>query len=430
MNRREILKTGAMLGVGATMPLALGRAIAAPHRTRFDWKVQPPALGGMNQAGIAGVRAAIARSIDSKLISGAVTAVARHGKLMMYDAQGYADIDARRPMRTDSLFRMMSSTKVVTSVAVLMMVDEGRIALDDPVSRFIPSFRGQRVAIRPAGAKDESGTTYVPANRDITVKDLLTHTSGLSSTREGIVPELNTLRDQARRTSLAEAVPGFGRNVLDFQPGTRWQYSPLDGMDTLLRLVELTSRTPADRFLRERIFEPLGMRSSFFHVPDDQRSRLVRIYKPIDGALVPQTWLFENQPRTYVSGAGGLVSDAHDMLNFELMLLQRGTFDGRRLLKPETVALMSRNHVGSLFADWIPPITGGFGFGLGVRIVEDETRGNGRAAGAFGWGGAYGTETWADPKLDMACVMLIQVDSAASSIKDDFTRALRKAIVA
>lgn len=430
MNRRDILKNGALLGGAALVPWAPNPALAVSSRSRFSWTVQPPAAAGMSEAGIAGVRAAIRRSIDAKLISGAVTAVARHGKLMVYDAQGYADIDARTPMRTDSLFRMMSSTKVITAVATLMMVEEGRMSLDDPVSRFIPTFRNQRVAIRPAGAKDESRTTYVPASRDITVRDLLTHTSGLSSTREGIVPELNTLREQTRRTSLAAAVPGFGRNLLDFQPGTKWQYSPLDGMDTLLRLVELTSKTPADRFLKERIFAPLGMRSSFFHVPESQRKRLVRIYKPVNGSLVPQTWLFENQPSTYISGAGGLISDAHDMLNFELMLLQGGSFDGRRLLKPETVALMSRNHVGSLFADWIPPITGGFGFGLGVRIVEDEKRGSGRAVGAFGWGGAYGTETWADPQLDMACVMLIQVDSAASSVKDDFARALRQAIVA
>lgn len=172
------------------------------------------------------------------------------------------------------------------------------------------------------------------------------------------------------------------------------------------------------------------MKSTYFNVPASEVGRLVKIYAAKDGTFEPRPWLFGEGPFKYFSGAGGLTSCAHDMLNFEVMLLNSGSFNGRRLLKPATVALMSQNHVGSLFADWIPFVTRGNGFGLGVSIVEDESRGAGRAVGAFGWGGAYGTETWADPKLDIAAVMLIQMDPAPPSPKSDFTKAIRKAIVA
>lgn len=201
-------------------------------------------------------------------------------------------------------------------------------------------------------------------------------------------------------------------------------------MDTLLYLVELVSGVPADRFLRDRIFEPLEMRSTWFNVPAAEQSRLVNIYAAKNRSFEQRPWLFGKGPFTYFSGAGGLTSCAQDLLNFELMLLGHGSFNGRRLLSRETVALMSRNHVGPLFADWIPSMTGGSGFGLGVSVVEDETRAYGRGQGAFGWGGAYGTESWADPKLDVAGVMMIQMDPAPPAPRMDLMRALRASIVA
>lgn len=422
--RRELLKLGAALGGCAALPQSITSALAASRPAAFGWKVQPAEAAGMTREGLDGVRAAIQKNIDAKLIAGAVTAVARHNKLVLFDAQGWADVEARKPMRTDSLFRMMSSTKVVTAVAVMMMVEEGKLALEDPVSKFIPSFHNQRVI---------SGTTTVPATRDITVKDLLTHTSGLSSGEQGVAAGTASLSNKVDRgpdATLASVVPQLGSNPLDFQPGTKFRYSPLDGMDTLLYLVELRSGMSAERFVKERILQPLDMRSTFFHLPKSQAQRLVNVYEAKDGKLNPRPGLLDKVPAHYTSGAGGLVSCAHDMLNFELMLLNWGTFNGRRLLKPDTVSLIARNHVGTLFSDWIPFITGGNGFGLSVRILEDEAKGGGRAVGAFGWGGAYGTETWADPKLDMACVMLIQMEPAAPNVKSDFAQALRRSIVA
>jgi CubicO group peptidase (beta-lactamase class C family) len=201
-------------------------------------------------------------------------------------------------------------------------------------------------------------------------------------------------------------------------------------MDTLLYLVELLSGVPADRFLQERLFQPLDMRNSFFNTPTAKRDKIVQLYSAKDGKLEPRQAVLDLGRSDYISGAGGLTSCAHDMLNFELMLLNGGSFNGRRLLRSETVALMSRDHAGKLFREWFPPLTGGNDFGLGVRILQDESKSDGRAVGAFGWGGAYGTETWADPKLDLAAVMLIQMDSGSNGVRVDFTRALRNAIVA
>lgn len=429
--RRDLLKLGATLAASAVAPSIVHAASAAGDK--FDWKLVAPESVGMSRTGLEAVRAAIQKNVDAKVISGAVTAIARHNKLVWFEAQGWANVGAGKPMQKDSLFRMMSSSKVITTIAVLMMIEEGKLSLDDPISKYIPSFKDQKVRVSPPGNTDPAKVSYEPARRDITVKDLLTHTSGLGSVVDGIVPPLNTLADQARagpNATLATVVPKYGTQPLGFQPGTKWRYSPLEGMDTLLYLVELRSGVPADRFLEERIFQPLDMRSTWFNVPGSAQNRLVDIYAAKGGAFETREWLFGKGPFTYFSGAGGLVSCAHDMLNFELMLLNRGSFNGRRLLKPETVALMSRNHVGTMFADWIPFITSGSGFGLGVSVLEDEARGNGRAPGAFGWGGAYGTETWADPKLDLAVVMLIQMDPAPANVKGDFTRAIRGAITA
>jgi CubicO group peptidase (beta-lactamase class C family) len=427
--RRDVLKMGALLGGAACVPAGLSaRGASSAGQGRFTWKLASPAAAGLSRDGLERMRAAVQKNIDGKAVAGAVTAVARHNKLVWFEAQGWANIGERKPMHTDSLFHMMSSTKVVTAVAALMMIEEGRLALKDPVSRFIPSFKGQKVAVS-SGAPSE--IVYVPAARDITILDLLTHTSGLSTSAS--IPAMAELRGRVKRgpgATLASQIPQLGSLALDYQPGTLFRYSALDGFETLLYIVELVSGAPAEQFLHERLFQPLDMRDSYFNVPASQRARIAQLYEIKDGRFEPQKTLFTGGPTKYISGAGGLISCAHDMLNFELMLLDGGSFNGRRILKTESVALMSRNHVGRLFADWFPPLTAGNGFGLGVRVLEDESRSDGRAVGAFGWGGAYGTETWADPKLDLAAVLLIQGQAASSTLRADFTRALRGAIVA
>lgn len=444
MQRREFLAAGA----GALALAASGCASAErPTSDDFSWRLHPPQAAGLDPAGLPRIRAAIQQHIDNASQTGAVTAFARNNKLVWFEAQGVRNVDTGEAMRRDDIFRMMSSTKNVTSVAVMMMADEGRLDIDHPVSRYLPSFTNPRVAVPPEGwqraladpslkAEITAQMRIVPADREITIKDLLTHTSGLSSwlgsTPVGPATLVNEAATENARinteTTLADRIPKLGEFVLDFQPGSRWGYSGLDGMDTLLHIVELVSGQEADSFLTERVFAPLEMHDTYFNVPSEKQSRVLTLYERHDNAWRQATPMFGTGPLRYISGAGGLLSTAHDFLNFELMLLNRGTFNGRRLLRPETVSLMSTNHVGALFAEWIPPITSGMGFGLGCGIVlEPDVVNNGRGRGAFGWGGAYGTESWADPENNVAGVYLVQ--QSGNSASRDYQRAIRDALV-
>jgi CubicO group peptidase (beta-lactamase class C family) len=438
--RRDVLRLGAALALGACTP----RILRADDRDdRFDWRLHEPEDAGMSRAGLETIRAAVQKYVDNEAIPGAVTAIARHNKLVWFEAQGARDPEAGTPMAKDDIFRMMSSSKPVTAVAVLMMMDEGKLALDDPVGRFIPTFKDTKVAVAEPGARDASQVKLVPADRDVTIKDLLTHTSGLASTGDLIVLRppgsvVNTLEVKPDET-LADVIPRLGSTALDFQPGTKWRYSPLVGFDTLLRIVEVASGKSADEFLRERLFEPLDMRDTSFNVPAAKKARLVNIYARRFGRWEVGKHLFGDGPYKYLSGSGGLFSNVRDFMRFEAMLLNKGSLNGHRVLRPETVALMATNHVGELFDKWLPLLSRGEGFGLGVAIVQDAARGGGRGVGAFGWGGAYGTESWVDPELDVAAAVFLQLDVAAAvflqlgsgpgNLRTDFQQALRKAIV-
>ncbi|MBX9622568.1 MAG: beta-lactamase family protein [Gemmataceae bacterium] len=422
-SRRAFLRTAIALPAGVLLP---GAVSADDPNDRFDWSLHEPETVGMSRDGLTKVREVIQKNIDEKVIAGAVTAVARHNKLVWFEAQGVRDAPTGAKMCKDDLFRMMSSTKPVVAVAVLIQMDRGKLTLDDPVSKFIPAFKGQKVAVAEKGAKDASGVKLVPAERDVTIKHLLTHTSGLSSGGDGSL--VNTVERKPDDT-LADYVPRLGAAALDFQPGTKFRYSPVDGFDTLLRIVEIASGKPADEFLRENLFKPLDMTDTSFNVPEAKKGRLVSIHSSRKDGFRVEKPLFGDGPWKYHSGAGGLFSTAHDYMQFEVMLLNKGSLNGKRVLKPGTVELMARNHVGKLFAEWFPPLTAGHGFGLGVRVVEDEAKGGGRGVGAFGWGGAYGTESWADPELGVAAVLFVQMQSSQPGVTAGFQQVLRKAIV-
>ena len=442
LKRRDFLLASA----GVLAVTAAGCSTSATRtETDFSWELQPPESAGVNASALAYVRAAVQQHIDSHAQTGAVTAFARNNKLVWFEAQGVRDVETGEPMRRDDIFRMMSSTKVVTSVAVMMMADEGKLNINDPVSRYIPSFANPRVAIPPAGwerivadpsARDQlvAAIQIVPAEREITIKDLLTHTSGLSSGL-GLLPGPGSSLNQSvsvetilTERTLATHVPTLGEHILDFQPGSRWGYSPLDGMDTLLHIVEIVSGQEGESFLHQRLFTPLEMHDTYFNLPEEKQHRLLALYERRENEWQRGTPLLGTAPTRYISGAGGLMSTAHDFLNFELMLLNRGVFNGRRILRAETVDLVATNHVGTLFAEWIPPITRGQGFGLGGRIVLDPSVLNdGRGLGSFGWGGAYGTESWFDPANNVAAVYFVQQSGAGPA--SDYGRAIRDALI-
>ena len=372
----------------------------------------------------------IDRAIDAKQISGAVTVVARRGRVAHFEAQGLRDIEADAPMRKDTIFPIASMTKPVTGVAILMLVEEGKVRLSDPVSRFIPEFKDTQVAMPRSNAPGgEDGIYTVPADREVTVHDLITHTSGLVSGGAGSAAA-SRIAPRKLTGTVADWAAALGAAPLDFQPGTRWAYSGLAGIDTLGRIVEVASGLTFDEFLRQRIFEPLGMHDTAFNVPAESMPRVVTLYSRTPDGLehrpVPE-WV---ATRTLHGGGGGLWSTAGDYLQFAQMLVNRGELNGTRLLGPRIVDLMASNHVGDLYAK--SGRTGGRpgkGFGLTVDVVLDAAvaREDHRSTGSFGWSGAFGTTFWVDPREELTAILMVQ--TPGGPLRADFQNAVLQAIV-
>jgi CubicO group peptidase (beta-lactamase class C family) len=371
---------------------------------------------GMSSERLARIHEAMMRHVDAGEISGAVTVVARRGRVVHFEAHGLMDIESKRPMEKDAIFRIASMSKPITGVAVMMMLEEGKLRLSDPVSKFLPEFKGAKVAV---------GSDLVPADRDLTIRDLLTHTNGLmtggAGSKTGPPRPVNG-------DTLATYIPRLAGVPLDFQPGSQWAYSGLAGPDVLSRIVEIVSGMPYDEFLRTRIFEPLGMKDTFFYPPDDRRPRMTTLYSKSPNGLVKAPNQDGFSLKTYFSGGGGLMSTAEDYLQFAEMLLNGGELNGRRLLGPRTVELMASNHVGDMFNGKLGRPAHGMGYGLLVGIVEDGVAAGLRVSnGSFGWDGAYGTQTWIDPKEKMVTIVMIQTQVVP--VQRDFENAVMQAIV-
>jgi CubicO group peptidase (beta-lactamase class C family) len=374
------------------------------------------------------------RQIATKTFPGAVTLVARNGRIAHFETHGLMDLETQKPMQKDAIFRIMSMTKPVVGVAILMLVEEGRVRLNDPASKFIPELRGLsavvlntdgRVSPAPSGsvAAPLPGRT-VPADREVTVRDLLTHTSGLMSGGAS-ASSTNDVMPKAGET-VAQVMPRLKKVPLDFQPGTRWAYSPQFGFDVLLRVVEAASGMSFDRFARQRIFEPLGMKDTFFYLADGN-SRIATLYEQANGALrKAANPAFMNG--TYLSGGGGLFSTAEDYLQFALMLLNRGELNGKRLLSIRTVDLMAT----SFAPDTLPGRLAGEGFGLSVRVVDNPAaRNTYLSKGSFGWSGAFNTHFFIDPEARVVGLFMTQIVglSTRGEIRDDFETAVMQSIV-
>lgn len=401
--------------------------------------VNRPEDVGLSSERLQRINQFVQRYVDDKEITGAVTMVARRGKIAHFEAQGLMDLEAKTPMRKDAIFRMASMSKPVTGVAILMLLEEGKLRLTDPVSRFIPGFKTLPVAMPaplPPGAPPravpgqpppEPPIYTVPANRQVTIRDLLTHTSGLESSGIGnrtagrAAPRLKT-------DSLATYVPKLAAGPLDFQPGTVWRYSLLAGMETLGRIVEVASGQSFDQFIKQRIFDPLGMKDTGFVVPPEKRPRLVTLYNRRPTGLErtgTPDWL---DTTTLFSGGGGLYSTADDYIQFGQMLANGGELNGKRLLSPRTVDLMASNHVGELYETGGTGGAKGLGFGLSVEVVLDGVTANTRRSnGSFGWSGAFGTHFWVDRKEQLVGLLLIQ--EPANAMRRDFENAVMQAIV-
>ena len=426
--RRAALRWAAILPF-VLLPLAAASLPAAK-----------PEEVGLSAERLQRIHEAIMRRVEAQDIPGAVTVVARRGRLVHLEAHGLMDVEAKKPMTRDALFRLASSTKPITAAAILILMEEGRLKLTDPVSKYIPEFKNSKVAVEWVRAPvpmteggPEVGERYftVPAHHDITIVDLLTHTSGLASNGGITAPDVRKLQ-QARTPAetLADFIPRLGALPLDFQPGTEWRYSAYAGFDTLARIVEIASGSRFDRFLRQRIFEPLGMENTWFVVPEKEKPRLVPVYRKTPSGLQRSPERPGDSSAAYFGGASGLTSTAGDYLQFAQMLCDGGQLNGKRILSPWTVDLMLSNHVGKLFEGGVhgrPPK--GVGFGLGGEVVVNAVDARWRKPdGSYGWSGAFGTYWWVNRKERLAVVLFVQ-GPAGRSLEYDFDNAVSQAVI-
>jgi len=356
--------------------------------------------------------------VEKGYMNGGAALIIRDGKIAYYKANGYNDLDTKAPLQKDGIFRIASQTKAITSVAIMILFDEGKLLLTDPVSLYIPSFKKQQVLVN----FNSADTTYttVPAKREVTIKDLLTHTSGLGYAQIGS-KEANAIYAKNNITAglgvkdrtLLSAMTRLGELPLMHQPGEKFTYGL--NTDVLGCLVEVISGVSLDEFFRTRIFEPLGMKDTYFNLPQAKANRLVNLYTETpQGKLVKANAGMLNSaaasnypliPHTYYSGGAGLSSTLYDYGVFLQMLLNNGVYNGKRLLGRNTVRMMTTNQI-----DGVPYPTGTFG--LGFAVVTENNSGNAPAqVGTFNWGGAFATSYWVDPKEKMVYLFYRQLQA-------------------
>ncbi|MEU0061186.1 serine hydrolase domain-containing protein [Streptomyces sp. NPDC006334] len=382
----------------------------------------------------------LAHHVDEGRLPGFLLAVARGGRVAHLTTHGRRDIAAGLPVEADTLYRIYSMTKPVTSVAALTLVEDGSLSLDDPVADHLPAFADQRVYVSGSGAD----LTTRPAGQPLLVRHLMTHTAGLTFAFYHCHPVDALYREAGLDSAvlpgsdLAGTVEAYARLPLQFEPGTQWNYSV--ATNVLGRIIEVVSGRPLDEFLAERVFRPLGMPDAGFQVTDEQAVRLAELYGDTDsGAIQPIAGLpLSGRPR-FLSGSGGMVAGAYDIHRFMEVLRRRGELDGVRVLRPETVDLMTRNHlpggadlrtVGSRPAH-DEPGNDGVGFGLGVSVVIDPARTQAPAGlGTFGWSGVATTTFWVDPSRDLTVQFLTQLRPRKSlKLYPDLKRLVHEAVV-
>ena len=374
-----------------------------------------PAAPVVSAQRLQGISAFVERQITAGEISGAVTLVARDGRILHLQAQGVTDLVSRKPMQKDTLMRIASMTKPIVAVSVLML-EEGKIRLDDPVSRFIPAFKDVKVAV-PRG----QGFYSVPADRALTITDLLTHTGGLVSGPVSIAAAAQVM--DRHRAEGVKALEDLAAVPLEFQPGTRWSYSGLAGFELLARIVEIAAGQRFGEFAQQRIFAPLGMKDTTFWPTDAQRARMATLYVQGDKGITPNADPDRLNTPMLDSGGGGLITTIESYARFAMLLANGGEYDGVRLLSPATVRLMGSR----VIAETLPGRLPGEGYGLGVRVVTDPAaRHTLLGQGSYGWSGAYGTHFWVDPTRKLTAILFVQTPGQQRT--GDFETAVMQAV--
>jgi CubicO group peptidase (beta-lactamase class C family) len=376
----------------------------------------PPESLGFAPDRLARMDAMVDKYVKEQKLPGVITLIMRDGKVAHLKSHGYADVEAQVPLGPTNLFRLASMSKAMTSVAVMILVEEGAITLADPVSKFIPSFKQTYVVVPPPpGAGPTAALGSVPAKRPITIRDLLTHTAGISyggGVLESKYRAANALSwycadHDEKLEAWIDRIAGL---PFESQPGERYVYG--FNTDILGRVVEVASGLPLDQFMRMRIFDPLKMPDTFFYVPADKASRLAKVYgigtKGTIELGAPRGQIGQGDyvegPRKCFSGGAGLVSTVSDYARFLQMLLNGGELEGARVLSPAAVRSMTSNHVGTLYRD------GAFGFGLGFEVVESVGKADRiAAAGEYSWGSAYYSRYFVDPEHRVVAIFMTQL---------------------
>lgn len=408
-------RLGVALALGAVLFASPGFAQTKSIKNSPPLKEAAPASVGVSPERVARLDAMLEQAVKSGSIPGVVALVTRHGKIVYLKAHGMADNEANRPLKPDDIFRIASQSKAITATAVMMLWEEGRFQLDEPISKYIPEFKNPQVL---KTYNEADGTwTGEPAHREITIRDLLTHTSGIGYGvidgderfkkiyAKGGVQDLFT----AEPVTIGESVKKLARLPLHHHPGEHFTYS--EGLDVLGYFIEVVSGVPFDAFLQQRLFGPLGMKDTAFYLPADKAGRLVAVQKPENGKWVryPVTFYDPEYPikgaKSFFSGGSGLCSTARDYATFLQMYLNDGELGGVRILSRKTVETIMREQVAR-------DLWGGgdkhYGLAFGVVTEKGQAKGGEGSPGTFDWGGYFNTQYFADPKENIVGVLMKQ----------------------
>jgi CubicO group peptidase (beta-lactamase class C family) len=368
---------------------------------------------GVNRDIIGKIPERMRHFVDDKTVAGVVTLVARGNDIVEFDAQGMADIEANRPMRKDTIFQIMSMTKPVTAISIMMLAEEGKLSVRDPVEQYLPEFKNLRVA---ANTGPDAARLSVPEHA-ITIRDLLTHTAGMTDAAPASIADYQ----HSMAVPLDEVVRQLAKERLLFQPGTAWSYSSA-GIEILGRIIEVCSGQKYEDFINQRILRPLGMKDSFFFPPADKIDRIAMVYVGKDGSLARAPGsILGGDPSQYRKGSvfsapgWGLYSTAEDLLHLYRMMLNGGVYEGQQYLSPFSVHLITEPHTSEIEPKgWMR----GSDYGLAWEVVTDPMGElAGHTIGSYGHGGAFGTQGWIDPNHQLISIMLIQrADGATESM--------------
>jgi CubicO group peptidase (beta-lactamase class C family) len=384
--------------------------------------VKDQAQTGLDQNRLAQIPVRMKQFVDQGTVAGVVTLVARHGHVAALDAVGYTDIETRQPMNTGNIFQIHSMTKPVVAIAAMMLAEEGKLQIGDPVEKYLPEFRGQWVA----ESKSAQTMSLRRPARPVTLRDLMTHTSGMATNPPEGIKELHG----ALHKTLAETVLVESQQPLDFDPGTKWQYSN-NGIASLARVIEVVSGMPFEKFLGVRIFQPLGMKDTYIYPPKEKYNRIPTAYILKDGKPLKYTAdplgegvMKYRENAKYPLPEGGIYTTASDLYLLYQMMLNHGQYNGVRILSPASVDLMTRVHTGALVTG-----TPGAGWGLSWFVVNDPLGTLSLVSpGTYGHGGRYGTFCFIDPKNDLIGIFMIQREGGSDE-RQAFTTMAESSVI-